>query len=465
MATNRIVMGYDYDPRMDRTDKAITIPESVLEDLKAKLKQQDAMLKKLTGLPLAHATVIAINEDKSVTIVAEGQIAEVEYPDALEIEVGSPVLINGQTKQIVRVAKEPQIGGIGVVKALVNEHLSEVIIDGQNRVVINSTSRPKVGDQVVLSGGNMVIYSVLPQEQGQRFIRETADVQWDHIGGQRAAKDALKEAIVLPALHPDVFKFYGKGFPGGILLFGPPGNGKTMLGKASSTALKKSGASGGFFSIKGPEVLDAYVGETERKIRELFKASRTYKQKTGDPAVIFIDEAEALLTARGNSRGSANFMSGTVVPTFLAEMDGLEESSAIVMLATNKPEQLDPAIARDGRMDRKIEVARPTPEDAAEIIGVHLRGVPTAKTEDAAAIGAAIVEAIYSKTAKTPTGKKLAEIVSGAMLAAIVEHGKSFALQRDLANGKKPTGVTKADMLQAIERIKVENARVTHAEQ
>jgi len=440
-------------------------PADILEQMKERLLEQDALLRKLTALPLAHATVVAINEEGgSVTLVADNQIIEVDQPANLNLTIGAPVLINNQTKAIIRLAKEPQIGGIGVVKALVNDHMSEVIIDGQNRAVINGNNRPKVGDQVVLSAGNMIIYAVMPQEKGQRFTLTSAvNVGWEEIGGQSAAKQALQEAIVMPAMYPDIFRFYGKGFPAGILLFGPPGNGKTLLGKASATAIRAEGDNGAFFSIKGPEVLDAYVGETERKIRELFKAARTHKQKTGNPAVIFIDEAEALLTARGNGRGSSNFMSSTVVPTFLAEMDGLEESSAIVMLATNKPEQLDPAITRDGRMDRKIEVARPTPDDALEIFPIHLAKAPIAKQTRADKLTALTIETVYSdKTLIAGSTKPLRSVVSGAMLAAIAEQAKSFALARDLASRKR-TGLTEADILNAVQRIQEENGRISHA--
>lgn len=438
---------------------------SLIEQMKRKLQEQDEILKELTALPLGHATIVSADPKALTATIAVngGEIVEVNLPSALKSATpGTPVLINGKTKQIVRKSKSVQVGGIGVVKALINDHMSEVIIDGQNKAVVNGETTPKVGDSVVMSAGNMVIYAVMPQEKGQRFVVESlVDVKWNQIGGQRAAKAALQEAIVLPAMHPDIFRFYGKSFPGGVLLFGPPGNGKTMLGKASATAIRGKGAKGAFFSIKGPEVLDAYVGETERKIRDLFKAARRHKKETGDPAVIFIDEAEALLSARG---GRGFGMEKTVVPTFLAEMDGIEESSAIVMLATNRPEQLDPAIVRDGRMDRKIEVTRPTAEDAAEIVAVYLDKAPIDNAYTRPELGAMIVDQVYTKAVIAGSKRPLREAVSGAMLAGIVEHAKSFALQRDLANKpKRPSGIGVGDVANAVLRIAEENGRITHA--
>lgn len=439
----------------------MTVPVELIESMKTQLEQQDRMLRKLTELPLQHATVIGVH-DNSVTIAADQAFLDVEMPD-FSLYPGDSVVINGDTKQIIRHSPMPQVGGIGSVKTLINAHFCEVDIDGQSRIVAKAYQTVKVGDKVVLSGGNAALYAVLPQEKGERFLAETmTDVSWDQIGGQRAAKQAMQEAIVLPSQHPELFKSYGKSFPGGVLLYGASGNGKTLLGKATATALKKAGDRSGFFAIKGPEVLDPYVGETERKIRDLFRAARSFKQRTGHPGVIFIDEAEAVLSARGSLHGVSG-MEHTIVPTFLAEMDGLEESSAIVMLATNRPEQLDPAIVRDGRMDRKIQVASPDADDALEILAIHLRSVPIAKGTTSQALAETIVTAIYDGQITTDHGVCLHTIVSGAMLEGIVEQAKSFALQRDLANGKIASGLRAEDAKNALDRICSENSRIAHA--
>lgn len=437
---------------------------TLIESMKQKIQEQDAFLQRLSAPPLAHAIVIDIDQSTQTCTIASGNsgIFQVHLPQGLA-HIGTSVLINTDTMQIIRQTKEAAIGSIGTVKTALTKAISEVAIDGQHRVVANGNTVPKAGDQVVMSVGNMVIHSILPEAKAEEFVAQTmGTVLWDDIGGQSEAKTALREAIELPLLHPEIFAAYGKTFPGGILLYGPPGNGKTLLGKASATALRKRGGDAGFFSIKGPEVLDPYVGESERKIRDLFKAARAHKLRSGNPAVIFIDEAEALLSSRKNTH-SISGMERTIVPTFLAEMDGLETSSAIVILATNDPESLDPAITRDGRMDRKILVARPTATDAKEITRIHLQQAPLAKGVTPETLAETAVEAIYDGNCQV-NGKKLSSFVSGAMLAAIAEQAKAYAMTRDITARSRPiTGIGKDDVLAAIARIQAENGRISHA--
>src|SRR5208283_4208865 len=175
-----------------------------------------------------------------------------------------------------------------------------------------------------------------------------------------------KEAIELPFTHKDIFAHYNKKPPKGLLLYGPPGCGKTLVGKATTNSLANifgaKAISSGFIYVKGPEILNMYVGESGRRIREIFQRGRKHFDKYKFPAVIFIDEAEAVLSERGTSRSSD--VDKTIVPMFLSEMDGLDENHAIVMLATNRPKMLDPAVVREGRVDRHIKVSRPTVETA-----------------------------------------------------------------------------------------------------
>lgn len=270
------------------------------------------------------------------------------------------------------------------------------------------------------------------------------------------------EAIEMPHNNKELFKYYNKKQIKGILLSGPPGCGKTMLGKAAANSLSdtygKDNARTGFLYVKGPEILNQYVGNTEQTIRDMFYDAKRHKEENGYPAIIFLDEADAILATRGSRNvGIGN----TIVPQFLTEMDGLEESSAIVIIATNRPDVLDPAIVRDGRIDRKVTVTRPDVKNAAVILGMNLKRVPIHKDYEVDTLAEDMAALFYSDDRFISNDKLLRDVVNGAMLANCVDIAVSSAIRRDMKS-KKKTGIVPEDLIAAIERIQMQSHDVKH---
>jgi proteasome-associated ATPase len=262
-----------------------------------------------------------------------------------------------------------------------------------------------------------------------------------------------------------LFAYYGKKQIKGILLSGPPGCGKTMLGKAAANSLAniygKENSRTGFLYVKGPEILNQYVGQTEQTIRDMFDDARRHKEENGYPAIIFLDEADAILAARGTRNvGIGN----TIVPMFLTEMDGLEESGAIVIIATNRPDVLDPAVVRDGRIDRKVSVIRPNKENAAAILQMNLKKIPIEENSSAEKLAYDTAEIIYDADLYVNDKLRLRDVVNGAMLANCVSLAISAAVRRDMENKvkKKGSGIRFDDLKQAVERVRHQSAGVRH---
>lgn len=428
---------------------------------------------------LVLGTIVALKNNKA-TVSIEGREVVWKMQNrrelAKQLKVGDSVLCTSDTRQYVEHAEKRMHGELGVVADVLGEDVAAVDVSGTTFVAQHSHPGIKVGDRVLMAQDRKSVLYVWPQKQSKTYEFDgNTGVSWSDIGGQEIAKMDLQEAIELPMKHPEIFKHYKKSPIKGVLLEGPPGCGKTMLAKAAATAV--SGMKSAFIYVKGPEVLNEYVGTTERTIRQLFSAAREHKEATGQPAMIFIDEAEALLGIRG---GRYSHMEKTVVPTFLAEMDGLEDSGAIVVLATNRASSLDPAVTREGRMDRKVRVNRPTREDAMKIMAIHLKkttldttGIKTTAQYEAmqSELLTTIVDAIYHPTlvyydVDFVDGQQkqftLADLTSGAMLASVVQLAASLALRRDLRMGGRPTGVRRDDLIEAIKQIYVSNLNVDH---
>ena len=304
----------------------------------------------------------------------------------------------------------------------------------------------------------------------QLVIAEAPDVSWADIGGLGPQIGRIRDAIELPFAHPGLYRGYGLRAPKGVLLYGPPGCGKTLIAKAVATCLADSagGRPAAFLNIKGPELLSKFVGETERQIRAIFVQAR--KAAAEDrPVVVFFDEMEALLRTRGT--GVSSDVETMIVPQVLSEIDGVESlRNVIVIGASNREDMIDPAILRPGRLDVKIRIDRPDAEAAADILAKHLRadlpldpgelaGAGGDREAAAAAMRRAAVDALYARTPATAvleavyaSGARrtlhLADLASGAMLAAVVARAKTAAIKDEIAGG--PGGLSTARLLEAI---------------
>lgn len=413
-----------------------TACEKTVAALKEKLIEQDEFIQKIASATLVPAVVI--EKTKDAMLVAAGSRMLQTFP-LKGADVGSTVMIHPETHQPVKLSPfKTRLGSPCTVEGVMPDGRIEVLAHGDKRIVVRSSALKNVaiepGSTALLDDGDMVLMELVapPKAETTNHTR----VQWSQIGGNERAKRELREAVEMIRGDSSIFSAYGAKAPKGVLLYGPPGCGKTMLGKAVATEL----GSDAFIYVKAPELLNMYVGATEERIRSLFRSARDHKQRTGQTAVIFIDEADAILQERSASAYGGN-MEKTIVPSFLTEMDGISESAAMVILATNRPDTLDPAIIRDGRIDARILIDRPGQKEVNDIFQINLSGLPTSGC-DMHGIAEHATEVIFT----TPTLKSR---VSGAMVAAVVERAKRAAVRRDIALGKV-TGITMVDITTAL---------------
>jgi proteasome-associated ATPase len=311
-------------------------------------------------------------------------------------------------------------------------------------VVLNGRSIVEKGDRVVLdTSGSVILQNLGKDDERFRFTAET-NVSWDDIGGLVEAKQQMIEVIELPHRNPELYEFYGKKPVKGVLLYGSPGCGKTMLGKATAT---------------------------EATIRQLFERARKHKAEFGYPAVIFIDEADAILGKRGT--GISSDIERTIVPMFLTEMDGLEDSGAVVILATNRPDVLDPAVVRDGRIDRKIKITRPDRSGAVDIFELNLNGMPLNNGYSVKELAETGADQLFSKErvlyhvrlkGDNRMDLTLGQICNGGMIAGIVDQATSTAMHRDIETGE-PQGLRKEDIIGAVDAVFCQNLGLNHTDE
>lgn len=459
-------------------------------ELQREVREQADFMKKLKEEPRLPGVVVEIREDAMLVCIGAGQMVDVQLHE--DAKVGDRVLCKRDTNQVLEIIHDKNQTGMVIAVERVTKGLVEATTLGMvktYRIPNDSEGTPmpvKVGERVILDPSMTYVIGTLGMPPAQHAVTPKTGITWDDVGGQLEAKAALREAIELPMAHPKLFAAYGKKPIKGVLLEGGPGLGKTLIAKAAATAIARAHGQDsleGFQYIKGPELLDPFIGKTEANIRAMFAATRVHRARFGYAATVFIDECDALLGRRDRSLHTS--IGATVVPAFLAEMDGLDDFSAFFILATNRADTLDAAVVRDGRIDRKVRVTRPTRDDAREIFQIHLRGRPLAGAGDAAKQRAKkrtladraptdlidrAINAIYSdnRVVRDLDGNlklRLRDFISGAIIANIVERATTQAMHRDIEAGTdEPTGIGDADLLFGIDRAEEKVRRDDHTE-
>lgn len=459
----------------------ITMMEELNDQAREMIEKLDQAVEKLRSPALRVGTFLAGLEQNQAHVCLGGTdyICKVD-PDlpVTSLQPGQRVLCN-EAFAVTRSLGFDQHGPI--------VRVDETLSDGRLRIGQESGVMPlvvqrsallakeklKPGMEVRLDANQRVALEVIGHgKRVDRTLETVGEVPWSSIGGQTEAVKSIREAIEQPFLHRDLYKRFDHRIPKGFLLHGPPGCGKTLLGKATAYNLRQqlkeqTGVDHPefFLHVKGPELLNMWVGESERQVRDLFQQCRE-RASEGYLAFLFMDEAESLLGVRHGGR--FNSMSSTLVPMFCAEMDGLEAlANVVVILASNRADLIDPAILRPGRVDRKIKVARPDKAGAQAIYEIYLQDtLPLA--EAGAELARRMTEAHYAKTDENAflevsyrSGRKetfyRGDFASGAIIAAVVERAKAVAIQRSIAAGAE-SPITYEDLLTALSQEYIESS-------
>lgn len=478
--------------RNQKLVNALTKTKNEMEHLRLALSQDVAP-------PLNSALVISVHDgaityqdlaegktpaesEEHLDVLLGGRLVRITASPLLslsKVKPGMTVLLNENTQAVLSLGFEGYGDVVTIREVLDTEH---VVVDMPNQMKAVArisgaldAGTLTTGDSVTYDNRLQMVTSLVPSTDAQELVlEEVPDITYSNIGGLSSQIALMRDAVELPFLHPEVYREHELTPPKGILLYGPPGNGKTLIAKAVANSLAaraaelsgKSKKTGYFLNIKGPELLDKYVGETERQIRDIFSAARE-KAQAGNPVVVFFDEMESLFRTRGTGRSSD--VETTIVPQLLAEIDGVESlDNVIVIGATNREDMIDPAVLRPGRLDVKIRINRPDRAGATEIFALYLtEGLPindeevTRAGSKQAAIETMIetvVEALFSADPKNRYIRVNLEngvsrwltrgdFLSGAVVRNIVDHAKKQAIKSFLAGGAK--GITTQHLLEA----------------
>jgi proteasome-associated ATPase len=428
---------------------------------------------KLSAPPSTYGVFLSGNIDGTVNVLASGRKVKVNTHPSIKLDSLKPgqELVLNEGLNVIEAASFEVQGEVVILKEQLDLDRAVVTVRAdEDRVSVIADPlrlmRLKPGDHLLMDAKSGYLLEKLPKSEVEDLsLEEVPDIGYDDIGGLGAQIESIKDAVELPYLYADYYKEHRLTPPKGVLLYGPPGCGKTMIAKAVANNLaekisEKRGEKikGFFLNIKGPELLNKYVGETERKIREIFVKAKE-KANEDVPVVVFFDEMDALFRTRGT--GISSDVESTIVPQLLAEIDGVEGlKNVIVIGASNRQDLIDPAILRPGRLDVKIKIERPDRGAAADIFRKYLTSeIPLAPGETVDEMIAGAVEAMYSLSEENrflevtyANGEKevlyFKDFSSGAMIESVVRRGKKLALKRLIGGGAK--GVSTDDLVAAV---------------
>jgi proteasome-associated ATPase len=429
--------------------------ETELSRLKREVDDLRNRLSSLNDKPSQLGIVLSTHERDghryAVLNVAGATIEKKLVQWSKYVQVGMQARILQDGAQPIVYSSIPVGGMLVVVEAL---HNGAVEFTSQSVTRTATVGlQCKVGDRVQLDTTGLVVVRNLGPAVATRAFTKATGVDWDDIGGLEDVKRQLREAIEDPFLKKEIHERYGKKPVKGIMLHGVPGGGKTMLGRACATSMArlhgKTEVATGFQLLKGPELLHGIVGSSESNVRRIFSEARSHRAEHGYPAIVFIDEADGILNARG--RNSWEGMERTIVPQFLAEMDGFDTTDALFLIATNRPDIIDPAFLREGRIGIQIKVGYADEAMAIEVFKRCLKGLPAPATLPTDAAKELFHQRYVVKVITEKAGRErrtLGQYVTGAMVTGIVEDAKILAMRRAIAGDD--TGITLDDVKAAI---------------
>lgn len=467
----------------DRMEQVHRQNEKLIAALQEAREQIEALkleVEKLTAPPSSYAVFSDPNEDGTVNIYVAGRKMKVNlHPNlkASDLRKGQQLILN-EALNVVE-AREFEIQGEVVrLKDVLDGHRAIIMLRAdEERVAEVAASlkdeRLSVGDHLLFDARSGYVLEKLPKSEVEELVlEEVPDVTYDQVGGLEDQIEQIRDAVELPFLHRELFAEYHLSPPKGILLYGPPGCGKTLIAKAVANSIaKKLGHLTGrevksfFLHVKGPELLNKYVGESERQIREVFKKAKD-KAQEGMPVIVFFDEMDSLFRTRGT--GISSDVESTIVPQFLAEIDGVERlRNVIVIGASNRQDLIDPAVLRPGRLDVKIRIDRPDRRAAKEIFSKYLSlDLPYSLPDGRGAVGevvpnliAEVVDQMYSASEDNKflevtyaNGEKeilyFKDFASGALIEGVVARAKKYAIKRTIAGGER--GIRAEDLSKAV---------------
>jgi len=459
---------------------------TTLQEVKEKLELLKEKVKQLSAPPNNYGIFLGANDDNTIDVDISGKKWRVNLDPAIkadQIEVGQEVIVNSGLN-VVAIKPPEKHGDVVKIKEVLESDRAIVNLRTDEEQVVRVSAALKdeplkTGDSVLLNHTSGMLLEKLPKrELDDLLLEEVPDISYADIGGLDTQIEAIRDAIEMPYLYPNEYREFDLTPPKGVLLYGPPGCGKTLIARAVANNLAESirqktgrdDVRGYFINIKGPELLNKYVGETERKIREVFQKARD-KSKEGYPVVIFFDEMDSLFRSRG--MGISSDMESTLVPQFLAEIDGVENLRDVIVIgASNRQDLLDPAVLRPGRLDIKIKIDRPNMDGAKDIFAIYLTpDLPFAQEEmdkfdgDADGISQHLISGAVDEMYATTDENRFIEVtytrgeretlffkdfVSGAMIRNIVSRAKKTAIKRLIDSEGKEKGISLDDIKAAI---------------